>query len=51
MFKHILVSLRVPLILFAKSSHTLVQTMSTVSELDLSRKKYNTEKEKKSSLI
>lgn len=51
MFKHILVSRRAPLILFAKSFHTLVQTMSTVSELDLTKQKYNAEKEKKSSLI
>lgn len=51
MFKHILVSHRAPLILFAKSFHTLVQTMNTVSELDLTRQKYNAEKEKKSSLI
>lgn len=44
-----LVSHRAPLILFAKSFHNLVQTVSTVSEFDLTRQKYNAEKEKKNS--
>lgn len=45
-FKHMLVSHRAPLILFAKSFHTFVQTMITISKLDPTRQKYNAEKEK-----
>lgn len=50
-FKHMLVSHRAPLILFAKSFHTLAQTMITISKLEPTRQKYNAEKEKKSNMI